>query len=73
MGKIAFATSIVSYFSMFAMLGIPVYGIRACAKVRDNKERLSRVVHELLTINFITSIITILMIILSLILVPKFE
>lgn len=73
MGKIAFATSIVSYFSMFAMLGIPVYGIRACAKVRENKEKLSRVVHELLAINIITSIITILMIILSLTLVPKFE
>ena len=27
-GKVAFATSIVTYFSMFAQLGIPTYGIR---------------------------------------------
>ena len=36
-GKISFATSVVTYFSMFAQLGIPTYGIRACAKVRDDK------------------------------------
>ena len=37
-GKVAFATSVVSYFTMFATLGIPTYGIRACARVRDDKE-----------------------------------
>ena len=26
-GKIAFATSVVNYFNMFAQLGIPTYGI----------------------------------------------
>lgn len=50
-GKVNFATSVVNYFAMFAQLGIPTYGIRACAKVRDNKEKLSRTVHELLFIN----------------------
>ncbi len=50
-GKVSFATSLVSYFSMFAQLGIPTYGIRACAKVRDNKKELTRIVHELLLIN----------------------
>ena len=39
-GSIAFATSVVTYFTMFSMLGVPTYGIRACAKVRDNKEEL---------------------------------
>lgn len=52
-GKIAFANSIVSYFSMFAMLGIPTYGIRACAQVRDDKEELSKTVHEIWIINTI--------------------
>ena len=46
-GKVSFATSFISYFSMFAQLGIPTYGIRACAKVRDNKEELTRTAHEL--------------------------
>lgn len=54
-GNIAFANSIVSYFSMFAMLGIPTYGIRACAKARDDKDELSRIVQEIFIINAITT------------------
>lgn len=30
-GKITFATSVANYFLMIASLGIPTYGIRACA------------------------------------------
>ena len=57
-GKVSFVTSVITYFSMFAQLGIPTYGIRACAKVRDNKIELSKVVHELLFINLIMSVLT---------------
>ena len=57
-GKVSFATSIINYFSMFAQLGIPTYGIRACAQVRDNREELSRVVQELLIINLIMNVIS---------------
>ena len=56
-GKVSFVTSVVSYFAMLANLGIPTYGIRACAKVRDNKEELSRIVHELFIINIIIYIL----------------
>ena len=50
-GRVSFATSVIAYFSMFAQLGIPTYGIRACAKVRDDRMALTRTVHELLGIN----------------------
>lgn len=50
-GKVAFAYSIVSYFSIFAAFGVANYGIRACAQVRDNKEKLSKTVQEILLIN----------------------
>lgn len=56
-GKVTFATSVVTYFAMFTQIGIPVYGIRACAKVREDKKKLSRVVHELLFINIILTMI----------------
>ena len=56
-GKVSFATSVISYFAMFAQLGIPTYGIRACAKVRDNKEKLTKTVQELFIINFTMSLI----------------
>lgn len=52
-GKVAFAYSIVSYFSIFAAFGVANYGIRACAQVRDNKEKLSKTVQEILLINIV--------------------
>ena len=52
-GKVSFATSIVSYFALFAQLGIPTYGIRACAKVRDDKKELTRTVQEIFIINLV--------------------
>ena len=54
-GRVSFATSLVSYFLMLSQLGIPTYGIRACAKVRDDRRKLSRVVHELMAINLVMS------------------
>ena len=57
-GKISVATSFVTYFVMFAQLGIPTYGVRACAKVRDDKEKLSKTVHELLFISLITTAVS---------------
>lgn len=71
-GKVAFATSIITYFTMFASLGIPTYGIRACARVRDNKEELSKTVQELLIISGVTTAITYLVFIAALFLVPQF-
>ena len=40
-GKVSFAISVVSYFTMVAALGIPTYGIRTTAKVRDDQEKLN--------------------------------
>lgn len=37
-GQVNFATSLITYFSMFAQLGIPTYGIKVCAQVRDDHE-----------------------------------
>ncbi len=70
-GKVTFATSVVAYFSMFAQLGIPTYGIRACAKVRDNKKKLSQVANELLAINLITSFLSIFALAMAVCLVPR--
>ena len=50
-GRVAFVLSIISYFSMVASLGIPTYGIRACAQVRDDQEKLSQTVQEIFIIN----------------------
>lgn len=72
-GKVTFANSVISYFTMFANLGIPTYGIRACAKVRDNKEELSRVAHELLMINAVTMIVSYVALFISIQVIPQFQ
>lgn len=71
-GKVAFAISAVTYFTMFATLGLPTYGIRACAVVRDDREKLSQTVQELLIISAITTAITYAVFFASLFLVPEF-
>lgn len=70
-GKVSFATSIVSYFALFAQLGIPTYGIRACAKVRDDKKELTRTVQEIFIINFVMSLITYVVFFFAIYYVPR--
>ena len=71
-GKVAFATSVFTYFTMFASLGIPTYGVRACAIVRDNKEKLSKTVQELLIISGGTTLLTYIVFGISLFVIPEF-
>lgn len=70
-GKVAFVASAISYFTMFSQLGLPTYGIRACARCRDDKDKLTKTVHELLLINSVAVVISYLALILSVLLIPK--
>lgn len=72
-GKVSFATSVISYFALFAQLGIPTYGIRACAKVRDNKKELTRTVQELFIINVVMSLAVYAIFFVALHTVPRLE
>ena len=71
-GKINFANSVINYFMLIAALGLPFYGIRACAAVRDDRRELSRTVCELFILSTITTIISLVLLAASILLVPKF-
>lgn len=71
-GKIAFASSVANYFMMIASLGIPTYGVRACAQVRDNNEKLSKTVKEIFLINMSMTILVMLTYIICIFTVPQF-
>lgn len=60
-GKVNFAASIVSYFIIIAALGIPLYGIREIAHVRENQEKLNKTFSEIFFINSISSTISIVL------------
>ncbi len=72
-GKVSFATSLISAFLMVAQLGVPTYGIRVCAKVRDDKAALSKTAHELLMINLIMSLLAYGALAVALIFVPRLQ
>ncbi len=57
MGRINFAKSVIAVFSLISMLGIRYYGIRECAKKRDDKESLSRVFSELFGLNLLFTLL----------------
>lgn len=72
-GQVNFAKSIISYFTMFAMLGMNYYGTREAAKIRDKKDKLSKFVHEMLIINAITTMIAYFLLVVAVIAIPKFS
>lgn len=58
-GTVSFAESIVSYFTLFAVLGVTTYGQREISYVQDNKFKRSKLFWETKTLEVITSIIAI--------------
>lgn len=72
-GRVSFAQSTMDIFTMFAMLGIPLYGIKACSRVRDDKIKLATTVKELLTINTIAMILSYAALVISIIFIKEFN
>jgi O-antigen/teichoic acid export membrane protein len=60
-GKVDFAQSIIQYFILIAQFGIPTYAIRECAKHKDNNNKLTKTVQEILIINIFMLIISYLL------------
>lgn len=73
MGIVSYAQNIVSYFAVFAALGIPTYGIRETAIRSKNINDRSQLFWELLFINFISTALSIIAYILLVFEVPKFH
>lgn len=54
-GKVASAQNIASYFVTIAALGLPSYGVREFAKVRENKFESNKLFTELLLLNIVST------------------
>lgn len=72
-GKVNFANSIVTYFMMIASLGIGSYATREASKVRDDKNALSKLFKEIITINIIGCIVSYILFFIALFFIPKFS
>lgn len=57
-GKVNFSTSILSYISLLAGLGVSSYAIREGARIRDDRERFERFADEVFSINVVSTLIS---------------
>lgn len=70
-GKVNFSSSYVSYFSLITTLGITSYAIRECSLVKNDKEELEKTSSQIYSINVCMATIAYIVLVLSIILVPK--
>lgn len=68
-----FVDSIVQYFIYFSMMGITTIGIREIARVKGNKEELSKTFNNLLAINLTSTVIAILALLMGVLFVPQLQ
>lgn len=59
-GKVASAQNIASYFVTIAALGLPSYGVREFAKVRENKYESNKLFTELLLLNIVSTTLAVI-------------
>ena len=58
-GAFSYTQSLATYFSIFGIMGLDLYGQLQISKTRDNKERLSQSFCEIFISKLITSVISI--------------
>lgn len=59
-GKVAAAQNIASYFVTLAALGLPSYGVREFAKIREKREKRNKLFTELLLLNIVSTTVAVL-------------
>lgn len=70
-GLFNFANTYAGYFSLFAVLGIPVYAIREVAKIRDNLKAQEKFVSEIMSLSLCTTLVCTILFVASVFLVPQ--
>jgi O-antigen/teichoic acid export membrane protein len=71
LGNVFFIDSFTQYFILFASLGVPFYGVREIAKRKNDQEYVSKLVIDLVSLQFILSIVYILLFFLLGLFIPK--
>lgn len=72
-GLFNFAITYAAYFGMVALLGIPTYGTREVAKCREDKEAVTRLMSELISIAVIFTLISTIIYLISIATVHKLQ
>lgn len=70
-GKIGFVTNVITYFSLFAILGVGNVGIREISTCRNDKDKCSKTFSELVCILLILMSIVMTFYILAIFIIPR--
>ena len=71
LGKVNFVNSIISYFILFATLGVKTYGTREVSAIREDKEKFQRFYSQILTITIVSTLISYLALFIIVICIPS--
>jgi len=71
-GVCNFVDSIINYFVLFSMLGVGSYGVREIARVNQDEPRRNYVFSNLFTINLLTTVFAVIVLLICTFMVPKF-
>ena len=66
-----FSITYADYFALFALMGIPTYGMREVAKNRHNQNELSDLISKLMSISSISTLMVVTIYLLSLIFIDR--
>lgn len=58
-GRVAYAQNVASYFLLIAALGLPSYGLREFAKIREDIDQRNKLFTELFLINIISTTLSV--------------
>lgn len=72
LGRYNFANSVISYFILIAGLGVSTYAIREGGSFRDERSIFKRFADEMFTINMFATIIAYILLVLFMLIIPKF-
>lgn len=72
-GDVTFAQNVSQWLSAMCLIGVPTYGLRECARVRDDPREMARVVRELLVIITIFTAVVLAGFGVSILIVPRFR
>ena len=71
MGKAAFAASLGSFFLLLAGMGVSTYGLRECARVRDDPAALRQTARELLCLQLLMTAASEVLLLIAVLAVPR--
>lgn len=72
-GLVSFVDNVVNYFLLFATMGIGILGTREIAAIKDNTKKCNQTFSNILGLNLLFTVITVVVYLLCICVIPKFQ